>query len=414
MDDRGRHTIACGGLTARHNVIRDLLHALAAPVAQPGSLAKEQRLDAGGVSQVVHGGGSQAVHGGADGRQATCPDRTRPGDVTYRLTQQSRLTHVDVTIVGVRLGDGATTRIAARAEADKRRQFASRYQPNADRPRNAGSRADGTNFVPFGMSSFGSFGPSAKAEVSRLMHEYRTQGVELLTDSPHAPLEDVRQKLATAVYASNADAILGARRSLGSLDTGVADVASRDGLRSSIASSFEKESLRLRSYCIETGASPALAIRLLPGVIHPLVQSHTPSAGMASAAAADGVAAPAADRRGSGQSLEARDVGAEHTFDAGSGVVLVARKPLQLSLPNSYPEIGDATFTISQKNSASIAKIVVGWGVDKKEGAAEFARRVNLIRRTADMRPIPPDGDSLIGAGTNPRVSDGAEADVGG
>ena len=179
-----------------------------------------------------------------------------------------------MTISGVRADDKPATRIAARAEADKRCQFMSRDQPRSGEPRDAGSRADGVHCVPFGMSTYGSFGASAKAELSRLMHEYASQGVKLLAESPHAPLEDVLQKLATTVYALNAVAILDARSALGAPDARVVDVARNSGLGNVIGMRFRAEAARLREAGGRSGGAnvgPALGRRLLPGSIRPLV-----------------------------------------------------------------------------------------------------------------------------------------------
>ena len=81
------------------------------------------------------------------------------------------------------------------------------------------------------------------------MHEYASQEVELLADSPHLPIEDVLQKLATAVYGQNAEAILEARASLGAPDARVADLQTEEGsrLRTAIGRRSFVDATRLHS-----------------------------------------------------------------------------------------------------------------------------------------------------------------------
>ena len=146
-------------MTQRHNQIRDMLYAFAAPVAQPGSLAKEQGLD------VVDAHLPRDGEVDAPDEEGVPPQNSgldRPGDVVYRLSQQPRLTMIDTTVRGIRATDSKTTRIASRAESDKRTQFDSRYRRRAGEARAGGSAADGVNFVPFGMLSFRFYGPHAR------------------------------------------------------------------------------------------------------------------------------------------------------------------------------------------------------------------------------------------------------------
>ena len=173
---------------------------------------------------------------------------------------------MDVTVAGVRVGDSKATRLANRAEADKLAQFRARYQPRAGEPRAAGSAADGIHYVPFGVSTFGSFGHSAKAELSRIAREYKTQCVELLAESPHSCHEDLLQKLATMVYERNATAILDARSELGVKDTSIVSLGLPENkeLRDAIDRLFCAEGHRLRKYCVDKNEGDALTRRLVP------------------------------------------------------------------------------------------------------------------------------------------------------
>ena len=133
----------------------------------------------------------------------------------YRLTQQARDTYVDVTIVGPRAGDGPTVSLAARAEDDKRTKLASTRAAKAAASGKPDAGLQGINFVPFGMSVFGTLGPSAKAELQRIVREYYSRGVELTLDSPHTPLEEMMQRITTSVYEHSAEAVLAVRDALG-------------------------------------------------------------------------------------------------------------------------------------------------------------------------------------------------------
>jgi len=142
-------------------------------------------------------------------------DRTRPGDIVYRLTQQARDTYVDVTIVGPRVGDTGASALAARAEDDKRKKLAAARAARAAASGVPDASLHGINFVPFGISMFGTLGPSAKAELQRIAREYYNRDIELTLDSPYTPLEQMMQKVTTSIYERNAEAVLAVREALG-------------------------------------------------------------------------------------------------------------------------------------------------------------------------------------------------------
>lgn len=421
MDARGRHAVGCGRLTSRHNLIRDVLHAVAAPVAQPGSLALEQRLEDVGNVPARHLAGSPAPPGSGNTQVETGPDLSRPGDVVYRLSQQPRKTYVDVSITGVRVGDNSSVRLASRAEADKRCQFRARYQPHAGEPRAASSGADGIHFVPFGMSTYGSFGPSAKAELSRLMHEYSTKGVELLAHSPHSPIEDTCQKLATMIYGQNGEAILDARSSLGTPDTRVANVARNSGLRKAIGERFRKEAARLREHggsSTRAGAGSALAKRLLPGTIWP--QAVQAPAGLQSGDAATSHVSGLSDTGTSACGPSTRSVvywGEPHTVDLISAVVASARMTAPPVITTSSG-LMDGSCILTHSNSAIVKKMQVRVVTNAMTRAAECARlalSVGLDVSSRDglttRRPLVAHVTSGASAHV---VGGGAGADVGG
>ena len=249
LEPSGRHTIQCALPTSRHNAVRDVLFSLAFPVAFPGSAQREQGLrgDAPPTDDVV---GIQ-------------PELHRPGDVTYRLYQQPRRTFVDVTIAGVHQDDTRTVRLARRAESAKEATFRQRHCGGAG----GSGRGDGVHFVPLGISVFGTFGPSASAEIKRLGQAYRTMGVELLAESPFDEAEIIRQRLATTVVSANATEILRVRELVGITALKTQDVLRRGNApRAVVAQRHAGDAGQYRGIC-EKKSFADEGDRLLPAPI---------------------------------------------------------------------------------------------------------------------------------------------------
>ena len=241
----GRHTLQCAHLTRRHNLVRDVLASLAGPVAQTGSLATEQGLGAQAAD---------APHGGEENEDEPEEERdlSRPGDVVYRLATQIKRTFVDVTCVGIRVGDNGATRIAQRAEKEKVSNFKRRFQSNGHQEGN------GVFFVPFGVSTFGTFGSSACKEVSRLARAYGARGIELLTEAFFGVGECIKQRIATAVVSTNATAIRETRAKVGCRDLSWARM--RRGAACGIGSRHSREEKRYREI-VEGGTKNPVCCR---------------------------------------------------------------------------------------------------------------------------------------------------------
>ena len=197
LEPNGRHTLQCTHVYRRHNLVRDTMASLAGPVALPGSLAIEQGLG----SQEGQGQPGGPHPGSAPEAEA---DRSRPADIKFRLNG-ARDTYVDVTVTGIRQGDNGQTRIALRAEQEKVAHFDRRFRSNGN------ATGVGTHFVPFAVSTFGTFGPSANKEISRLAKEYDARGVEIHADPQFSVAECMKQRLATAVVSANGGTIRNAR-----------------------------------------------------------------------------------------------------------------------------------------------------------------------------------------------------------
>ena len=183
-------------------------------------------------------------------------DRTRPGDIVYRLTQQARDTYVDVTIVGPRVGDTGAVALAARAEDDKRKKLAAARAARAASSGVPDASLQGINFIPFGLSMFGTLGPSAKAELQRIAREYYNRDIELTLDSPYTPLEQMTQKITTSIYEHNAEAVLAVREALGlpSLWTATTMLRRPMPQRDWLSDRAARDALALRSVCVHSSA----------------------------------------------------------------------------------------------------------------------------------------------------------------